>query len=222
MILIPLQVVILYVLSEYLNRTLALAPRMVYYAIMLPGTVVHETSHAIAALLMGARIHRFSILPSGKRLGYVEYTAPRVPLVSGVAISLAPMAGCTGLLVLAGYYLGMPFTPSGSLDVVVETKNMFYGTVSLITGLNYLSWETYLFLYLALSLGAGAAPSRQDILVMLPGMLAILLIMLILSFLGIGAPLSAMELISAALSLAIMSMLAAVVLLTIITASLVR
>ncbi len=50
---------------------------------------------------------------------------------------------------------------------------MTNGTFSFITGLDYLDWKTYVFLYLALTLGAGAAPSKTDIISMLPGLIII-------------------------------------------------
>jgi len=50
--------------------------------------------------------------------------------------------------------------PPASFDILAKSRFLLEGTLSFITGLDYLNWKTYVFLYLALTLGAGAAPSK--------------------------------------------------------------
>ncbi len=101
MYVIPLLIVALYLISEYLHRSLSSsASRNLYVALMLPGTIVHEISHAAIAFLMGAKITRFSVLPSGDTLGSVEHTDPKIPVLGNFAISIAPLIGCPALLLL--------------------------------------------------------------------------------------------------------------------------
>jgi hypothetical protein len=186
MYIIPLLAIALYLISEYLHRSLSSASKTLYVVLMLPGTIVHECSHAVVALLMGARITDFSVIPSGNTLGHIEHTAPKIPVVGNAAISIAPLIGCPAILMLISNYAGVHFDPPpGSFDILLETRFLLDGTFSFITGLDYFSWKTYVFLYLALTLGAGAAPSKTDIISMLPGLIIIVAAIYALNYFGI-------------------------------------
>ncbi len=190
MYVIILLVIALYLISEYLHRSLSSsASRNLYIVLMLPGTIVHEMSHAAVALLMGARIINFSVLPSGDTLGKVEHTNPKVPVIGNFAISIAPLVGCPALLLIIGKYLGMYFNYlPGSYDMLTEIRSLVEGTLSFITGMDYQEWKTYVFLYLALALGAGAAPSKTDIKSMLPGLIIIIAGIFVINYFGINIP----------------------------------
>jgi hypothetical protein len=181
---------------------------------MLPGTIVHESSHAVVALLMGARITDFSVMPSGNTLGHIEHTAPKIPLIGNAAISIAPLIGCPAILLLISRYFGVPFdAPPGSFDILMGTRFLLEGTLSFIMGLNYFNWKTYVFLYLALTLGAGAAPSKTDITSMLPGLIIIVAAIYALNYFGISVLYlyNVFSWLSAALSVAIIPLLAVTV-----------
>ena len=187
MYIIPLQAIVLYLISEYLHRSLSSASKTLYIVLMLPGTIVHEISHAIVAFLMGASITKLSVIPSGNTLGHVEHTAPKIPLIGNTAISIAPLIGCPALLLLISRYFGMHIDfPPASFDILVEARFLLDGTFSFITGLDYLAWKTYAFLYLALTLGAGAAPSKTDIIRMLPGLIIIVASIYALNYFGVN------------------------------------
>lgn len=211
MYLILLQAIALYLISEYLHRSLSSASETLYVVLMLPGTIAHETSHAITALLMGARITKFSVLPSGKTLGHVEYTSPKIPFIANAAISFAPLLGCPAILLLTGRYFGVHFDfPSGAF---AETRFLIDGTFSFITGLDYLNWKTYVFLYLALTLGAGAAPSKTDLKSMIPGLIIIMAALFALNYSGVNIIYlyNVFSWLSAALTVAIIPLLAVMV-----------
>jgi hypothetical protein len=181
---------------------------------MLPGTIAHETSHAVVALLMGARITKFSVIPSGDTLGHVEYTAPKIPLIGNAAISIAPLIGCPAILLLISRFFGLHFDfPPASLDILAESRFLLDGTLSFITGLDYLNWKTYVFLYLALTLGAGAAPSKTDIISMLPGLIVIIAAIYALNYFGINILFlyTVLSWLSAVLSVAMIPLLAVTV-----------
>ncbi len=202
----------LYLISEYLHRSLSSsASRNLYVALMLPGTIVHEISHAAIALLMGAKITKFSVLPSGDTLGSVEHTCPKIPLLGNFAISIAPLVGCPALLLLISKFLGMHFNYlPGPSDILAEVKSIAIGAFHFIIGLDYFKWQTYVFLYLALALGAGAAPSGTDIKSMLPGLILIVVAFFAISYFGIN--ISYLNIIflwlSASLSIAMVPMIA--------------
>jgi hypothetical protein len=139
------------------------------------------------ALLMGSHITRFSVIPAGDTLGHVEYTPPKVPLIGHAAISIAPLIGCPAILLFMSGYLGIPFDfPSVSFEILAETRILMDGAFSFITGLDYLNGKTYVFLYLALTLGAGAAPSKTDIINMLPGLIIIVVAIYLLIYFGVN------------------------------------
>lgn len=212
MYIILLLVIALYLISEYLHRSLSSsASRTLYVVLMLPGTIVHEFSHAAIALLMGAKITKFSVLPSGDTLGSVEHTNPKIPVIGNFAISIAPLIGCPAVLLLMSKYLGVHFNYlPGSFDILAETRSLAEGTLSFIGGLDYLNWKTYLFLYLALALGAGAAPSKTDIKSMLPGFVIVLVAIFAINYSGINIPYLdiVFSWLSAALSIALVPLMA--------------
>jgi len=214
MYIIPLQAIVLYLISEYLHRSLAYGSRTLYVILMLPGTIAHETSHAVVALLMGARILKFSVIPSGDTLGHVEYSAPKIPLIGNAAISIAPLIGCPAILMLMSGYFGVHFDfPAGSFDILAEIRFLLDGAFSFITGLDYLDWKTYVFLYFTLTLGAGAAPSKTDIISMLPGLIIFVAAIYLLNYFGanILCLYNVFSWLSAALTVAIIPLLAVTV-----------
>jgi hypothetical protein len=211
MYILPLLAIALYLISEYLHRSLSSASKTLYVVLMLPGTIVHESSHAVVALLTGARITDFSIMPSGNTLGHIEHTAPKIPLIGNAAISIAPLIGCPAILLLISRYFGVHFDfPPGTFDILMETRFLLEGIFSFITGLDYSDWKTYVFLYLALTLGAGAAPSKTDIISMLPGLIIIVAVIYALNYLGINILYlhNVFSWLSAALSVAMIPLLA--------------
>ncbi len=219
MYIIPLQAIILYLISEYLHRSLAYGTKTLYVIFMLPGTITHELSHAVLVLLMGGRVTKFSVIPSGDTLGHVEYTSPKIPLIGHTAISIAPLIGCPVILLLISGYFGVHFdSPPGSFDILAETRFLLESTFSFITGLDYLNWKTYVFLYLALTLGAGAAPSKTDIIHMLPGLIFIVAAIYVLNYSGFNILFlyNVFSWISAALAVATIPLLGVMVMIAIL------
>jgi hypothetical protein len=73
---------------------------------MLPGVFVHEGSHWLAAMLLGVRTGKFSLIPertpdAGLRLGFVE-TEHVDPLRESL-IGAAPLIAGSALIILVGY-----------------------------------------------------------------------------------------------------------------------
>jgi hypothetical protein len=79
---------------------------VVLYALpLLPGIILHEASHALSAILLGAKVGRISVRPqrSGQRvqLGFVP--VEKTDVVRGSLIGLAPLLVGNGVLLLIGY-----------------------------------------------------------------------------------------------------------------------
>jgi hypothetical protein len=78
---------------------------LLYALPLLPGIVLHELSHALAAILLGVRVGRMSIRPqlSGQRvqLGFVP--VEKTDVVRASLIGLAPLLAASGVILLIGY-----------------------------------------------------------------------------------------------------------------------
>lgn len=78
----------LYLAKELFLKTIKNHPS-VFYLILFPGVLIHELSHIVGCLVVGAHIVRFSLFNlSG---GYVEHLKTRNHLWSEFVISIAPL-----------------------------------------------------------------------------------------------------------------------------------
>jgi hypothetical protein len=142
--------------------------RIFYYVIRAPGVMVHELSHALGCLIMGAKIKK--IVFFSKEGGLVTYSTPKLPYLGDMVIGTAPLfciplvlAGCTWIFSL---YLGCVFPP---LPLGVQsTTDLFLlstGVIGMFTGNLIVTFNPWflLYLYLTLTLVLSLSPSMQDI-----------------------------------------------------------
>ena len=142
-----------------------------YRYFVAPGVIVHEFSHALAAILTFHKVEKINIFdPNG---GYVIHQKTREP-ISQVIISFAPIIGIS-LSFLAFTYLLQPtwLTTLNQYNINTITK--------ILSNTSFSSWQTWLYLYLCLSLATCMAPSKQDFKVAFAGILFILLILFLIS-----------------------------------------
>ena len=125
---------------------------------LLPGVVLHELSHALAARLVGARVGRVSVLPvrQGDRiqLGFVpvERTGP----VRTALIGLAPLlVGCL-VLVLIGHW-GLGLGQVGAALAGADWATAWAHLKSVIRARDAGVW-----IYLAFAISNTMLPSRSD------------------------------------------------------------
>lgn len=141
--------------------------RFLYYVIRAPGVILHELSHILGCLIMGAKIK--NVVLFSEKGGSVTYSPPKIPYFGEVVISTAPLifiplvlAGCTWVF---SQYLGCVFPPLPTgVDSVNTLVSLCTGIIgmfilNLITGFN--AWFL-LYLYLTLTLVLSVAPSTQD------------------------------------------------------------
>lgn len=130
-----------------------------YAAILLPGVVLHELSHALVAKLVGVKIGRINILPKrhGKRiqLGFVpiqETDFIRASLIGG-----APLIAGSAAVVAIGYLVfGTP-----ELVGALSEGNWRAGVEHLITA--FQASDVWLWVYLVFAISNTMLPSRSDI-----------------------------------------------------------
>jgi hypothetical protein len=141
--------------------------RIFYYIIRAPGVIMHEISHILGCLIMGAKIKK--VVFFSEEGGSVTYSRPKIPYLGDVVICTAPLlfiplvlAGCTWIF---SQYLGCEIP---SIPLSIDSMNALFFlcagvirmfTLNLIVRFN--AWFL-LYLYLTLTLVLSIAPSIQD------------------------------------------------------------
>jgi membrane-associated protease RseP (regulator of RpoE activity) len=148
---------------------------VVYFVIVLPGVVVHELSHWLAAKLLGVKVSKFSLGPVRKgRSSKVSLGSVRVANVDplrGSLIGLAPLLGATVVILGIGYWvLG--------IEELVQAFGSS-GVEGLLGGLGQLVRvpDFWLWLYFIFAVSNAMLPSESDLAALRP----------LLIFLGIVA-----------------------------------
>jgi hypothetical protein len=142
--------------------------RAFYYFIRFPGVVIHECSHILGCILVGAKIKKVVLFSKGG--GLVTYTQSGVPYLGDVIICTAPFFIIPLTLALItwvfGTYLGctIPLEPF-ALDPQGMTTDITSRTFSIFAENLYYRFNGWflLYLYLTTSLVLSLAPSTQDL-----------------------------------------------------------
>ncbi len=145
--------------------------------VRLPGNLVHELSHALGFVVCGYRVRRlipciFDKAGAGACQAGAPWSPLAVPwLATGVA-ALAPLI--VGSLVLYGVARGMDI-PLGeqALSAGASGRSVLSSLYHGLLALDYHSWRTWLFLYLAFTIGAELAPSSTDVALGVPALLVV-------------------------------------------------
>jgi hypothetical protein len=156
---------------------------MVLYALpLLPGIILHEASHAVMAILLGARIGRISIRPKlvGQRiqLGFVpveETDAMRASL-----IGLAPLLVGSGVILLIGY-AAFGIDTLGSALVAGDWVKVVNGLVGMLE-----ASDAWIWAYVIFAVGNTMLPSRADRQAWLPVILFLVLALALIWIAGFG------------------------------------
>jgi len=136
----------------------------IYYVIVFPGVVVHELSHAFTCLISGAQIHSIKLF--SRSGGQVTHSQSKIPILGPFLIAMAPIFGATAGLYLicrlfAPSFLNLPaFNFQFSQDLVGNFINHFLQNLKT---LDWANWQTYIFMYLVLSLSFAMSPSKEDL-----------------------------------------------------------
>lgn len=161
-------------------------PRHGYRWFITPGIIIHELSHAIACVLMRAKIMRIRFFaPEG---GEVEHGQPRVPIIGKPIIGLAPLFGCSlslwGLFVIFGYHNSFP-TIDFSGEFFQNVNLLFQSALDFFREYSH-EWKFWLFLYIATGISASIAPSTVDIKNAIWGILFLIILGGLVIHYGIG------------------------------------
>lgn len=199
---LAIQILLLYFLSRWLDRLVLLRLGKTWYLItQWPGVAVHELSHLVGCLITFTKVYQVKLFAlQGETLGFVSHARSRNP-IKNIIISLAPLFGVTVVIWLLIKFLlpELYFTILNPVKTALAdfstfghffsfTKEYFsqYGQYisALWQNIDFFKWQTYVFIYLMLSLGAHAAPSKEDLKHTFWGMAGLVVIFTILYYLG--------------------------------------
>ncbi len=156
---------------------------VVLYALpLLPGIILHELSHALAAILMGVRVGRISIRPkrTGQRvqLGFVP--VERTDALRTSLIGLAPLLIGSGVITLIGYVaFGI-----GTVGTALVEGNWISAAGALLGILE--APDSWLWAYVIFVVSNTMLPSRADRQAWTPVILFLLLIGALIWAAGLG------------------------------------
>jgi len=174
------QVIVLHVISRRLvlgvvvkalaARSSGRAGRLLLLFLRLPGNLLHEWSHAAGYVLSGYRIEDIASCLSDRRgRGYCKPGPPwsplhSMPLAAAVASALPLFVGALAIRTLGGW-LGVHLPEADLIDEGLGpvAARFWPDLAGFALGLDWQAWQTYLFWYLALSIGAELAPSDVDL-----------------------------------------------------------
>ena len=156
---------------------------VVLYALpLLPGIFVHELSHALAAILLGARVGRISIRPkrTGQRvqLGFVP--VEKTDVVRASLIGLAPLLVGNGVILLIGYWVFDIGTLGGAL-VTGDLANLIAGLLRALK-----APDAWIWAYVIFAVSNTMLPSRADRQAWTPVVLFLLLAGVLIWVAGLG------------------------------------
>jgi hypothetical protein len=176
-----LELVVLYAAGSYAMGRLAelsglrggaTPGRAVFYLLVFPGVILHESAHYLACLLTGTKVFRFAPFSPRRSadgrlvLGYVRHERRSVPIQA--IIGLAPiLLNPLGLLLVSALLTPLTLT---------EVVNPRFGLVEDILASGYLTSDPLsatIWAYLSLSFAVGSVPSRED-LASLPAVLLLI------------------------------------------------
>lgn len=130
-----------------------------YRFFVAPGIIVHELSHALMCLLTGAKISKIALFD--KEGGKVEHSAPKIPILGQIVISLAPMVFGAAAIYLLSRRLGITGVDISSIHLTKDGLINFLS--STFANLNFHSVNTLIIVYLVLSIAVTLTPSLQDL-----------------------------------------------------------
>jgi len=155
---------------------------LLYALPLLPGILLHELSHALAAMLLGVQVGGISIRPkrAGQRvqLGFVP--VEKTDAVRASLIGLAPLCAGSGGILLIGYWVfGI-----GTMGTALAAGDWGSLVSGLLQALH--APDAWLWAYVIFAINNTMLPSRADRQAWTPVLLFVLLIGILTWVVGLG------------------------------------
>jgi hypothetical protein len=147
-----------------------------YIYLTCPGVVIHELSHAVFCLIFGHKIQEMKLFSpeDDGTLGYVNHRYnPKNPYhqIGNFFIGTGPIWGGVLMVWLTSYFL----LPEGVLNLknsLPDTGKLFFNT--LISLEFWTNWQSYLWLYIVITISSHITLSAPDIKGAIWGFLALI------------------------------------------------
>ncbi|MFB6341539.1 hypothetical protein ACE01N_02400 [Saccharicrinis sp. FJH2] len=157
------------------------------------GVPIHETGHAIFALIFGHKITEIKLFKrdtSDGRLGYVNHSYNKKNIYQNIGnffIGIGPVIFGTLILyilsrILFSYDLSEKF--SSDLSIFDQVRLIFKGAFGLLAGVfsSGSFWKSFIFLYLVFAIGNNITLSKADLKGTFGGLWILLLVLFIINF----------------------------------------
>ncbi|HCU35381.1 MAG TPA: hypothetical protein DGT21_07945 [Armatimonadetes bacterium] len=186
------QALLLMVISRTLFRALVMAFGTrggggIVTFLRIVGNIIHETSHALGYLLFGYLVkHIVFCALDPQRTGVCVRGRPwsrfALPWLADGAAALMPLIIGSVALAWVGRLLGVIDYQAMDVGGTAMLRAVVDQALALLGSLDWSRWQTYLFLYLALSISAEVSPSHTDVRYSLPALAAVAVIAGLLVF----------------------------------------
>jgi hypothetical protein len=121
------------------------------------GAFIHESSHALVAILTGAKIHKYKVISIQPQ---VSYSNSKIPILGNLLISIAPIiGGLTFLFFLNKYFLANQFI----MPAFLNWKFFLNNFLKFVIQIDITKWQDWIIIFLFLNMGAMIGPSMQDL-----------------------------------------------------------
>jgi hypothetical protein len=141
---------------------------------LLPGTIVHELSHALLCLITGTTIKELNLFTSNST--GIKYDKPKIPFLFDFIITVAPILGCAFFIVFISKMLSNPihlnttfpkeihFTFKGFFDLIQHLLDTVWVTLNSFKNQLHIENIRHIFFVLAIIVfTVSMAPHKQDI-----------------------------------------------------------
>ncbi len=160
---------------------------VVLYALpLMPGVLLHEVSHAVAARLLGVRSGRVSIRPklSGEHIRLGSVAVAETDIIRASLIGLAPLlSGCAVILLIGYTAFGIGAIQQGL--AAGHWADVAWGLRSLATNLLEVP-DVWLWAYLIFAVSNTMLPSQSDRSSWMPILLFLTLMAALVLLAGLG------------------------------------
>ena len=128
---------------------------IIYFVLILPGVLLHEISHAVAAWLLRVRVRHLSIgirrKGTGNKVALGSVDIARTDPIRGSLIGMAPLiAGCAAILLISNWGLKLNGLSLGGQAFWDELRRAYEAP------------DFWLWVYLVLAIGNAMLPSAAD------------------------------------------------------------
>jgi len=164
---------------------------VIIFLLLLPGVVLHEAAHWLAARALGLRVSKFRIWPrkQGDHLGLGSVSMQRADVWRESLVGMAPLL--VGNLAIA--WIGWRVFATPALLEALATGHLWRAAMAFFASLR--TADGLLWAYILFTIGNTMLPSSSDREPLRPALLYTALVALI--YIGVGLPLEPMKMLLA-------------------------